>query len=149
MFAGPHLGVPGIVPAGRDDPNRDLRIICVVPDRPTVTVSFPGAPEYLRLARLATADIASRAGFDYEEIDDLRIGVSELCSMISGADGAVVTLEFSFDDDAVSVEGIADPGALAENELSQAIVGVVVDDYDVGLADGRARFRASKRAQRQ
>jgi serine/threonine-protein kinase RsbW len=118
-----------------------------VPDRPTIAVSFPGAPEYLRLARLATADIASRAGFDYEEIDDLRIGVSELCSMISGAAGATITLEFTFDDDAVSVRGVAAPGALVENELSQAIVGVVVDDYEVDVDDGAARFRASKRAQ--
>jgi serine/threonine-protein kinase RsbW len=124
-----------------------MRIICAVPDRPTITVSFPAAPEYLRLARLATADIASRAGFDYEEIDDLRIGVSELCSMISGAAGATVTLDFTFDDATVRVQGVADPGALMENELSRAIVGAVVDDYEVDVHDGSARFRASKRSQ--
>ena len=48
-----------------------------------VTVTFPAAPEYLRLARIATADAASRAGLDYEEIDDVRIAVSELCSLVS------------------------------------------------------------------
>jgi serine/threonine-protein kinase RsbW len=117
-----------------------------VPPRPTITVSFPASPEYLRLARLATADVASRAGFDYEEIDDLRIGVSELCSMISGAEDATVTLEFSFDDQAVLVQGVADPGALVENELSRAIVGAVVDDYEVVVDNGAARFRLSKRA---
>lgn len=119
-----------------------------MPDAPLITISFPAAPEYLRLARLATADIASRAGFDYEEIDDLRIGVSELCSMISGADAAALTLEFSYDDAGVAVLGVAVPGALAENELSQAIVGAVVDEYEVALEDGTARFRASKRTRR-
>ena len=38
-----------------------------------VTVTFPAVPEYLRLARIATADAASRAGLDYEQIDDVRI----------------------------------------------------------------------------
>jgi serine/threonine-protein kinase RsbW len=124
-----------------------MRIIGGVPEGPTITVSFPAAPEYLRLARLATADVGSRAGFDYEEIDDLRIGVSELCSMISGAKGATVTLEFSVDGSAVSVRGVAEPGSLAENELSRAIVGAVVDEYEVALDDGAASFRASKHAQ--
>ena len=113
---------------------------------PTISVSFPATPEYLRLARLATADIGSRAGFDYEEIDDLRIGVSELCSMISGADEAVVTLDFTVEEASVTVRGVAAPGALVENDLSQAIVRAVVDDFDIGLVDGAARFHASKRA---
>ena len=48
-----------------------------------MTVTFPAVPQYLRLARIATADAASRAGLDYEEIDDVRIAVSELCSVVS------------------------------------------------------------------
>ena len=50
---------------------------------------------FLRLARIATADAASRAGLDYEEIDDVRIAVSELCSLVSGAVGDTVTLSFA------------------------------------------------------
>ena len=46
----------------------------------------------------------------------------------------------------MTVEGVAAPGALVENELSQAIVRAVVDDFDVVAQDGAARFRASKRA---
>ena len=63
-----------------------------------VTVTFPAAPEYLRLARIATADAASRAGLDYEEIDDVRIAVSELCSLVSVDADATVTLSFAVDD---------------------------------------------------
>ncbi|MFI5046101.1 MAG: ATP-binding protein [Acidimicrobiia bacterium] len=113
---------------------------------PMITVSFPATPEYLRLARLATADVGSRAGFDYEEIDDLRIAVSELCSMISGAAEATLTLDFSFEPAAVTVNGAATPGALSENELSRSIVRAVVDDFEVTVQDGFARFQASKRA---
>src|SRR6476619_4234958 len=59
-----------------------------------VTITFPAEPQYLRLARIATADAASRAGLDYEEIDDVRIAVSELCSLVSVDPGSTVTLAF-------------------------------------------------------
>ena len=126
--------------------NQALRIISSVPGERVVSVSCPATPDYLRLARLATADMGSRAGFDYEEIDDLRIGVSELCSMVSGAADATLTLEYSLDDTSVTVRGVAVPGTLVENELSQAIVRAVVDEFEVAMEDGVARFHASKRA---
>jgi len=125
---------------------RDLRIISGVQGAPSITVSFPATPEYLRLARLATADVGSRAGFDYEEIDDLRIAVSELCSWISGARDGALTLAFSFEPGAVVVNGSTAPGALVENILSEAIVQAVVDDFEVVADGGVARFLASKRA---
>ena len=37
---------------------------------PQITIKFPGTPEFLRLARLTSADAGSPAGFDYEDIDD-------------------------------------------------------------------------------
>ena len=109
-------------------------------------MSFPGAPEYLRLARLATADVGSRAGLDYEEIDDLRIAVSELCSMISGANDSRLTLDFTLDGGRVTVAGVADRGVLTDSDLSQAIVRAVVDEFELSADDGVARFRASKHA---
>jgi hypothetical protein len=57
-----------------------------------VSITFPASPEYLRLARIATADAASRAGLDYEEIDDVRIAVSELFSVVSVDPEATVTV---------------------------------------------------------
>jgi serine/threonine-protein kinase RsbW len=113
---------------------------------PRIAVTFPALPEYLRLARLATADVGSRAGFDYEEVDDLRIAVSELCSVISGAADATLTLEFWVEASRVTVAGAATPGKLAESDLSHAIVKAVVDDYEVVADGGTARFRASKRS---
>jgi len=115
---------------------------------PWISLTFPASPDYLRLARLATADVGSRAGLDYEEIDDLRIAVSELCSMISGVDDAVLTLAFSLEGTDVAVTGDARPGSLVDSDLSRAIVTAVVDEYRVEVADGVARFEAHKRARR-
>jgi serine/threonine-protein kinase RsbW len=113
-----------------------------------VTVTFPAVPEYLRLARIATADAASRAGLDYEEIDDVRIAVSELCSVVSVDGASSVTLVFQVDEGSVTVEGEARTGAstVSPNELSEAIVGAVADEHSLDTVDGVTRFRVVKRA---
>jgi len=113
-----------------------------------VTVTFPAAPEYLRLARIATADAASRAGLDYEEIDDVRIAVSELCSLVSGDPEASVTLAFRVLDGSLTVEGEARTGSavISPNELSAAIVSAVADQHSLVTDDGVTRFSVTKRA---
>ena len=94
---------------------------------------FPATPAFLRLARLTSADAGSRAGFDYEDIDDLRIAVSELCSLISGAPSGDITLRFQIDEGVVEVEGHASQGTLVENEFSRMIVDAVVGGSRVAV----------------
>jgi serine/threonine-protein kinase RsbW len=117
-------------------------------DTSPVTVTFPAVPQYLRLARIATADAASRAGLDYEEIDDVRIAVSELCMVVSVDPESTVTLAFVVDAQSLTVEGEARTGSrsVSPNELSRAIVAAVVDDHSLVTDDGVTRFRVSKRA---
>lgn len=112
---------------------------------PRIAITFPAKPEFLRLARLTTADAASRAGFDYEEIDDLRIAVSELCTLVSGNIGASLTLEFSLEPLRVVVHGTATPGSISENEFSRTIVTALVDHFEISSDAGSTRFRATKR----
>jgi serine/threonine-protein kinase RsbW len=113
-----------------------------------VTVTFPAAPEYLRLARIATTDAASRAGLDFEEIDDVRIAISELCSLVSLDPASTITLSFTIDQGMLTVAGESVTGAavVAGNELSEAIIGAVVDDHAITTSDGVTRFRVNKRA---
>jgi hypothetical protein len=114
-----------------------------------VRVEFPARPEFLRLARLAAADLGSRAGFDYEEIEDLRIAVSELCAMITGGQDAAVSLSFALSEDAVRVEGSTPyEGAelLADDlDLARGLVAAVVDEHDVSTDGEMARFHLVKR----
>jgi serine/threonine-protein kinase RsbW len=112
-----------------------------------ISITFPGTPEYLRLARLAAADVGSRAGFDYEEIDDLRIAVSELCHLISGEGSPEpVTLDFTLEPDGVRLEGrAATRTPHPDNELSAAIIAAVVDEHAVFRDGAGMRFRMLKR----
>jgi anti-sigma regulatory factor (Ser/Thr protein kinase) len=112
----------------------------------SVELRFPGSPEFLRLARLATADAASRAGLGVDAVDDVRIAVSELCAMLGGND-VEITLVFTHHDGALRIEGAGGPGELdGENaEMAQALISAVVDEYELNTADGRTTFRVLKR----
>jgi serine/threonine-protein kinase RsbW len=116
-----------------------------------VTVTFPAVPDYLRLARIATADAASRAGLDFEEIDDVRIAVSELCSLVSVGGGGTVTLAFRVADGSLTVDGESATGAarISPNELSTAIIAAVTDEYSLATEAGVTHFHATKRARAQ
>jgi serine/threonine-protein kinase RsbW len=113
-------------------------------EAPQITISFPAAPEFLRLARLTSADAGSRAGFDYEDVDDLRIAVSECCALISGGPGGTITLEFLVEPGSVTVGGSAAPGQLQNNALSRTIVEAVVDHLELAGDSGTASFRCTK-----
>jgi serine/threonine-protein kinase RsbW len=114
--------------------------------REQVTLVLPATPEYVRLARLASADTGSRAGFDYEEIDDLRIAVSELCYLLIGSGtSGTITMELGHEQSRVVIEGhTATPGTALDTTLSETILKGVVDEHAVSDgADGR-RFRLAK-----
>lgn len=127
----------------RDESQTDVKVIRLV---------IPAAPEFLRLARLAVADVASRAGFSFDEIEDLRIGVDELCHLLMtpGADHSHLNLTFTLEAEGVSVEGVGPPGAahaaVIQSDLSRTIVNAVADEHDVERDGDVLRFRLLKRA---
>jgi serine/threonine-protein kinase RsbW len=102
-----------------------LRIV-----RAPVSLSFPADAEYLRLARLAAADAASRAGFDVDDIDDVRIAVSELCGAL-GASGRI-TLTMVTEPGRLEVRGAADVALAPKLDgLTRTVVRGVVDEYEL------------------
>ncbi len=56
--------------------------------REPVELSIPVQSDLIVLARLTAATVASRAGFDVEEVDDLRLAVDELCVLVADAGSA-------------------------------------------------------------
>lgn len=113
-----------------------------------VRLTVPALPEYLRLVRLTAAGLASRMGFTFDEVEDLRIAVDELCHLLigDGDSSRVMELRYSSADEVVSIEGFAKhPGAPPRpNELSQQILSALVDEHEIVGADGEVRFRLLK-----
>ena len=76
-----------------------------------VRLVVPAAPEYLRLVRLTAAGLASRLGFTFDEVEDLRIAVDELCFHLLGGvgdrngGGRTMDLTYSADTDSITITG--------------------------------------------
>ncbi len=116
-------------------------------DERPVVLRIPGAADFLRLARYAAADAATRAGLGLDGVDDVRLAVSELCSLMTGPDLGI-ELTFLADDAGVVVEGAGAPGSQygGENgELARTLVAAVVDEFRFDVDGARATFRIVKR----
>jgi hypothetical protein len=114
-----------------------------------IQLAIPGAPEFLRLARLAAADAGSRVGLSFDQLEDLRIAVDELGFTITGGEpDCTLTLTFHLDVDAIRVEGTCPDrgGSFEPTDLARTIVAAVVDEYQLEMVDGRRRFLITKRA---
>ena len=119
-----------------------------------VRLVVPAAPEYLRLVRLTAAGLASRLGFTFDEVEDLRIAVDELCFHLLGdADDdppsdepRTMDLTYSAGADFISITGrTGSTGAAPEpSELSVQILDALVDEHEVSGDDGVITFRLKK-----
>ncbi|HET6794277.1 MAG TPA: ATP-binding protein [Acidimicrobiales bacterium] len=103
---------------------------------------IPASPEFVRLARVTATGLASRLGFSYDEIEDLRLAVDELCHAVMGPSGrsGVVSIRYCVDHGSLEVEGRGhfDPGGppLALSQLSHQILTSLVDEHDARADEG-------------
>jgi len=123
----------------------------------TVALSLPVRSELLVLARITAATMASRADFDIEEIEDLRLAVDELClSVVGGARSGTVRLEFSVDETTIAItceldrSGEPDDGDVPgePDDLSIRLIEALVDEHGRDSGNGRRRAWLSKRRSR-
>ena len=76
-----------------------------------IELKFPARGDLIVLARLVTSAISARAGFDIEELEDLRLAVGELCLLtLQGSDAGSgdLCLELTVLDDAIGVASTLD-----------------------------------------
>nr|PZN11379.1 MAG: hypothetical protein DIU64_02990 [Caldicoprobacter oshimai] len=62
----------------------------------SVYLKVPAKPEYMLVIRLTTSAVASRAGFDVDEIEDIKLAVSEAGTFMMNEDKGVEWLELTF-----------------------------------------------------
>ncbi len=123
----------------------------IVPDADVVRLVVPARPEFLRLARVTAAGLAVRFGFVYDEVEDIRLGVDEICFAALGGRERDGTVEITFRvaPQVIVVEGtgtFSDPGAAPGiNELSRLVLAAVADEHDVKVTARHVEFRLVKR----
>ncbi len=120
-----------------------------------VRLVVPAAPEYLRLVRLTAAGLASRLGFTFDEVEDLRIAVDELCFHLLGDvdddddpfdEPRTMDLTYSAGRDSITITGRTGLiGPVPEpSELSEQILDALVDEHAVSGDDSVITFRLKK-----
>jgi hypothetical protein len=124
-----------------------------VSDVDEVRLVVPARPEFLRLARVTAAGLAGRLGFSYDEIEDLRLAIDELCFGLTGPTGRHGTVELVYtigsDDLRVSGRGVflEDIAPVGLTDLSELILGALVDEHELDSGADGPRFRLVKRRQ--
>jgi hypothetical protein len=115
-----------------------------------VRLAVPAKPEFLRLARVTAAGLASRIGFSFDEVEDLRLAIDELCYGLTGPAGreGMVEVRYLLEDDGLVIEGEAEfraGGRASLTELSEIILEALVDEHDFSDGEVGPRFRLVKR----
>jgi hypothetical protein len=144
------MSVPGSV--GTDHLNR------------RVEISIPADAQMLFLARMTGAAVATRADLPYDQVEDLRLAIDELCiGLLSSSRGAgQIALLFQWDDggtlDVVGTSVPAgdpsrsghrpqEPRHVLSFELSRRILDALVDEHGADDMGGvhRAWLRVRRR----
>jgi serine/threonine-protein kinase RsbW len=122
-----------------------------------IELTFPARGDLIVLARLVTSAISARAGFDIEELEDLRLAVGELCLMtLQGSDArhGDLRLELTVLTEALGVECTLEraevaraPGPDSDEtaRLSEQILDALVDEHGRESRDGSVRSWLRKR----
>lgn len=92
----------------------------------TTRIALPADPSYVRTLRFVVGDAAARAGFVVDDIDDIRLAVTELCCAVISAQSTAITVETATDRGEIFVSGRVDDPGSAQPELD-AVAAVVVD----------------------
>ena len=127
----------------------DPQLVDTTLDGP-IELTLPADSRLLRLVRLVASGLASTAGFDVDQLEDLRIAVDEaVAALQEGGDGSRLALRFEIDDSSVTMAGQTPSnltGLDAERlDISRQILDAVCDENELA-PDGEAiRVRILKR----
>lgn len=116
-----------------------------------IELVLPADKRLVRVARLVASGVATTAGFDVEEVEDLRIAVDELCTaLVEGGDGGALLLGFDMGDGEVTILGTTTATGVAAFEperlaLSRQILAVVVDEHELHTDHGQISVHLHKR----
>jgi serine/threonine-protein kinase RsbW len=119
-----------------------------------IELTIPVTADLVVLARLTAATVASRADFDVEEIEDLRLAVDELCiSLVQGGTDGRLDLQFTREHDVIEVvcrySGMSGNGnGGSADGLSARILDALVDEHGEEHQGGERRAWLRKRRSR-
>jgi serine/threonine-protein kinase RsbW len=120
-----------------------------------VVLSLPPRSSHLRIARLTASSFAADLGFGLDDTEDLRVAVTELCSVLlhdeqaGDGDGPRIELHYRVDGDRVVIEGRRPgmDGAVPElDPIARELLAVTTDAHTLEAQDDDWIFTVRKGA---
>ena len=113
-----------------------------------VDLRLPPDPTLSRVLRLAASGIAGMAGFTVDEIEDIKIAVSEvLLALIEHGGGKTIEIQFMVEDQSFSVRGQTAIETFDVNHpdliLCRTVLAGVCTQHGIELVDDRAQIWAA------
>jgi hypothetical protein len=129
-------------------------------DADCVELNLPAKPPLWRVARMTVSSIGAVAGFDVEQIGDLRIAIDELCTICGRGGGptTILSIVARWDEHSLLVSCTASPLAadrhddppdpapaealppgLSQDELAERILEALVDAYGIDSSQSGVR----------
>jgi hypothetical protein len=118
-----------------------------------VRLAVPAKPEFVGLARVTAAGLASRLGFSFDQVEDLRLAIDEMCFGLTGSKGrdGILEVHFFLSPEGLTVQGhgrFAVPGPVHLSELSEVILDALVDQHSMSDGADGPRFSLFKKRER-
>ena len=116
-----------------------------------VRLAVPARPEFVGLARVTAAGLASRLGFTFDQVEDLRLAIDEMCFGLTGSKGkdGILELRFLLSPEGLTVQregNFSPPGPVHLSELSKVILDALVDEHSISDGAGRPPFPVGEKA---
>jgi len=103
-----------------------------------VTLTVPASPEYVDLVRLTLFGIANKLKFSYEDIEDMKVAVSEACNNAVlhayGGEAGAIEVQFAPGDEelSITVKDFGGSFAAEERKETSAMHGKSIDEIQSG-----------------
>ncbi len=98
----------------------------------TIKIEFPAKPDYILAVRLAVSAVAERAGFDVEDIEDLKVATAEACMLLMGSHPDAIAIDITLGNGMhIGLNALGDPGGAGADEaaeLSRCLLEALVDE---------------------
>lgn len=90
--------------------------------KPCVSLTIPAKAEFIDIVRLALYGLANKTGFSYEEIEDMKVAVSEACNnavlhAYESNQNGLIEVAFEIEQDSLSIR-VRDSGCSFQYEKS-------------------------------
>lgn len=79
----------------------------------TVSILVPRKAEYVSVVRLTASGLASRMGFDIDEIEDIKVSISEVINRMidKGISSESIRIDFCLDADRMKIDFTLEDGS--------------------------------------